>query len=88
MNAIGLLLMRKGVSDESSSSSDEEWELALQNRCKRICRPRIMGYMNVVQQYSDDEFKSHFRFEMYKNLIEHISSWYIFSECQELHLNI
>ncbi|KAK0165752.1 hypothetical protein PV328_004247 [Microctonus aethiopoides] len=62
--AVGYLLVRRNNALEStSSSSDEEWNAILHNynREKRILRPRILQYDNVINLYSDVEFKNHFR---------------------------
>lgn len=58
-----LLVHRNNNSEATSSSSDEEWNVSLQNRDreKRILRPRIIDYENVINRYSAEEFKSHFR---------------------------
>ena len=53
--------LRRFSDSESSSSSDEDWDIALNERGKRKLRPRITGYTQVVDSYEDNEFKSHFR---------------------------
>lgn len=53
---------RRNVSSESSSSSDEEWDVALKAvKRNRKKRPRCLNYEEVINQYSIDDFKSHFR---------------------------
>lgn len=47
--------------DSSSDSSDED---ELQNfiyPSVKIIRPRIKNYLDIVNEYSNAEFKSHFR---------------------------
>ncbi|KAJ0175613.1 hypothetical protein K1T71_008772 [Dendrolimus kikuchii] len=65
MRSIGYLLLHRGNDSEerNSSSSDEVWRIILEkgNTKKRDLRPRITQYKNVVDRYSDAEFKSHFR---------------------------
>uniref|UniRef100_T1ID06 Transposase Helix-turn-helix domain-containing protein n=1 Tax=Rhodnius prolixus TaxID=13249 RepID=T1ID06_RHOPR len=57
------LLQRNNAIESSTSSSDEEWDTILQNCIseKRKIRPRIINYQSVIDRYSDEEFKSHFR---------------------------
>lgn len=50
------------ISSISDSSLDEEIAI---RQLVRIPRPRIQNYMVVVDQYSDGEFKSHFRYALY-----------------------
>lgn len=47
------------ISSISDSSSDDQ---ALLGQMVRIPRPRILHYMEVVNQYSDEEFRTHFRY--------------------------
>ncbi|XP_015593000.1 uncharacterized protein LOC107266733 [Cephus cinctus] len=66
------LMRERNYVSESSSSSDDEWEAALQQRGKRKLRPRIKGYGDVVHSYMDHELKSHFR--MSKATFEYLLS--------------
>lgn len=62
INVLRLTAMhRRNLYESSSSSSDEEWETILKVREKRRLRPRIMNYEEVVDHYSNGEFKTHFR---------------------------
>lgn len=45
------------LNDTDSSTSEEELELSLLIRA----RPRIRNYIEIVNEYSNEEFKSHFR---------------------------
>lgn len=45
----------------SSDSSDKEEFLQLTYTCKQNIRPRITNYFSIVNEYSNNEFKSHFR---------------------------
>jgi len=45
------------LNESDSSSEEEEEELVLPIEI----RPRIKNYMDTIQEYSDKEFKSHFR---------------------------
>lgn len=46
---------------DSSDSSDEDKLLNVIHPLIRNTRPRIKNYMDVVHEYSNIEFKSHFR---------------------------
>jgi len=46
--------------DESSDSSDED-ELNFIYPSVKIIRPCIKNYLDIVHEYSNAEFKSHFR---------------------------
>lgn len=52
---------RADYSSEGDTSSDDEWDMVINERGKRQLRPRILDYNNLVQRYQDHEFKSHFR---------------------------
>lgn len=54
------ILLLKEISSECDSSSDEEWEL-LKKKRKRILRPCMQNVEFVIELYSNDDFKSHFR---------------------------
>ncbi|KAK4886756.1 hypothetical protein RN001_003027 [Aquatica leii] len=58
-----LLMQRNNALESTSSSSDEEWNAILRNRDreKRKLRARIADYESVINRYSDEEFKRHFR---------------------------
>lgn len=55
------LVRKRNYVSENSSSFDEEWEAGLRERGKRKLRPRITNYSDVVNRYTYNEFKSHFR---------------------------
>lgn len=57
-------------SSTSSSSSDEEWMCV--ERRRRQFRPRINNYCNLVDRYSDNEFKTHFR--MSRDTFQHLNN--------------
>jgi len=57
------ILMITKINESDSSSSDEEWELLKEKR-KRSLRPRMKNIELVIELYSDDEFKSHFRLDI------------------------
>lgn len=50
-------------SDEESSESDSEYIINLiRNNCERVPKVRCRNYIeNVVWQYTESDFKSHFR---------------------------
>ncbi|XP_067206947.1 putative nuclease HARBI1 isoform X1 [Linepithema humile] len=54
------VLMLQEIKTESDSSSDEEWEL-LKEKQKRKLRARMKNVEFVIELYTDDDFKSHFR---------------------------
>ena len=54
-----LSLLRESDSDTDSSSEEEFWYPS--EKKKRLLRPRIKDYVQVVLRYFDDDFKSHFR---------------------------
>ncbi|XP_018363689.1 PREDICTED: putative nuclease HARBI1, partial [Trachymyrmex cornetzi] len=62
------------ILNESSDSSSEEDEL-LELTNSTIYRPRVRNYIDVVHQYSDMEFKAHFRMsrEVFNYLLNIIS---------------
>jgi len=60
---ISAILMITKINESDSSSSDEEWELLKEKR-KRSLRPRMKNIELVIELYSDDEFKSHFRLDI------------------------
>ncbi|XP_018404575.1 PREDICTED: putative nuclease HARBI1 [Cyphomyrmex costatus] len=59
--AVCATLLLKDISSESDSSSDEEWDLLRKEKRKRILRPRIQNVELVIEMYSNEDFKSHFR---------------------------
>lgn len=46
------------IMNETSESSSEEDELL---QLTSVIRPRIQNYIDVVHEYSEREFKNHFR---------------------------
>ncbi|KAK4871530.1 hypothetical protein RN001_015654 [Aquatica leii] len=62
---VGYLLMQRNNALESTSSSSDEKENAIlrnSDREKRKLRARIIDYKSVINRYSNEEFKSHFKF--------------------------
>jgi len=49
-------------SDDSDSEMEEILRILIKNRTNNISRMRCKKYMDVVSQYTDKEFKSHFRY--------------------------
>ena len=49
------------INDSSSSEEDELLESLLFANSATIYRPRIRNYLDVVHEYSDVEFKTHFK---------------------------
>jgi len=48
------------INESDSSSSDEEWELLKEKRKRSLC-PRMKNIKLVIELYSNDDFKSHFK---------------------------
>lgn len=55
---LSVCLIALQVLNESSSSSEEEEEMEL---LPIQVRPRIKNYIDTINEYSDIEFKTHFR---------------------------
>lgn len=72
------MLILKESDSESDSSSDTEWELLKEKR-KRNLRPRIKNVELVIELYTNDEFKSHFRFD---NLVFYFLNKYLIFNIQ------
>lgn len=89
-----LLHRRRYYETETSSSSDDEYEMALRERGKRKLRTRIVGYDDVVRRYTDYEFKSHFRlvsnfcfFQIFNITVLVLNALYFQSHLQLLNKN-
>jgi len=52
------LIALEALNESSSDSSEEEEQIELSIQ---TVRPRIKNYMDTINEYSDAEFKSHFR---------------------------
>ncbi|KYN09835.1 Putative nuclease HARBI1 [Trachymyrmex cornetzi] len=71
MDTIKVIVLRcRKYESEDSSSSDDEWELVLRKRKRRILRPRIPNYIDVVGHYMDYDFKSHLRLATFEFLLQ------------------
>jgi len=64
INNIARIITESSTSSESDSDSEMEEILTIliKNRTNNIPRMRCKKYMDVVSQYTDKEFKSHFRY--------------------------
>jgi len=58
------VFMLQELKTESDSSSDKEWEL-LKVKQKRKLRARMKNVEFVIELYTDDDFKSHFRLDIF-----------------------
>ncbi|XP_067216228.1 putative nuclease HARBI1 [Linepithema humile] len=55
------VLMLQEIKTESDSSFDEEWELLKKKIETQVLRARMKNVEFVIELYTDDDFKSHFR---------------------------
>lgn len=60
--AFSTLILREIESESDSSESDQDWELVTKQ--KRSLRPRMKNVELLIELYSDEEFKSHFRLDI------------------------
>lgn len=58
---LSICLIALEVLNESSSDSFSEEEEQVELLPIQVVRPRIKNYIDTVNKYSDEEFKSHFR---------------------------
>jgi len=64
INNFARIITESSTSSESDSDSEMEEILTIliKNRANNIPRMRCKKYMDVISQYTDKEFKSHFRY--------------------------
>lgn len=55
-----ILMLQEIKTESDSESSDEKWDL-LKKKQERKLRARMKNVELVVELYTDDEFKSHYR---------------------------